>query len=222
VIRRPLRPVRATPAISSEHESRCLVFSAQRSARALADADEISELLKDQHNFVWFDLAEPTTHDLALLEAEFALHPTAVEDAALVHERPKIEAFDGYHLVVVHATTLDEGTLTLHEIAILAGRNFVVTIRAHPVFPLDEIERRWTLRGAVPHSPVGLLYVILDVVVDAYHPIAIEYDERLVALENQVVGAPRRGQLPVLREILSFREVSAIVFPQPFISSAAC
>jgi magnesium transporter len=206
VIRRPPRPERDTPAITAEHESRCLVFTGKRTARALEDADEISDLLKDQHNFVWFDLAEPTAADLALLEREFSLHPTAVEDAALVHERPKIEAFNGYHLVVVHATSLGaQKELVLHEIAVFVGQNFVVTIRAHPVFPLDEVERRWASRGTVPHSPPGLLYVILDVVVDAYHPIAIEYEERLVALENRVVGDHQRNQMPLLREILGFK-----------------
>jgi magnesium transporter len=205
MIRRTQRPVRSTPAISREHGSRCMVFSGPYGARALEDPDEISELLKDRHNFVWFDLAEPTAHDLALLEAEFALHPTAIEDAALVHERPKLEGFDGYHLVVVHAATLDAGALALHEIAIFVGRNFVVTIRAHPVFPLDEIERRWTSRGSVPHTPAGLLYVLLDVVVDAYHPVTIEYEERLVAIENQVVGPSQHGTVSVLREILGFK-----------------
>ena len=206
MIRRPLRPVRDTPAISAEHESRCLVFTGKRSARALEDADEISDLLKDQHNFVWFDLAEPTAHDLALLEAEFALHPTAVEDAALVHERPKIEGFDGYSLVVLHATTIADGKLTLHEIAVFVGANFIVTIRAHPVFPLDEIERRWESRGTIPHTPAGFLYTLMDVVVDAYHPVAIAYEERLVALEDQVVGNQKHGeQMPILREILSFK-----------------
>ncbi|HEY4439884.1 MAG TPA: magnesium transporter CorA family protein [Candidatus Elarobacter sp.] len=204
MIRRSQRPLRATPAIH-HHESRCMVFTGASTSRALEDPDEISELLKDRHNFVWFDLAEPTAHDLELLKAEFALHPTAIEDAALVHERPKIEAFDGYHLVVAHAATLEGTALVLHEIAIFVGGNFVVTIRAHPVFPLDEIERRWTSRGSVPHTSAGLLYVILDVIVDAYHPVTVEYEERLVAIENQVVGPRPGGTASVLRGILGFK-----------------
>jgi magnesium transporter len=202
---RPDRPVRETPAISAEHESRCMIFTGKDMARALKDPTEISELLKDEHNFVWFDLAEPTQADLTLLKDEFSLHPTAIEDAALEHERPKIEAFDGYHLVVLHATTVEAGELVLHEIAIFVGKNFLVTIRAHPVYPLDEIERRWLARGAIPHTSTGLMYVILDVVVDGYHPVASAYDERLVALENLVLT--RRGRDPerVLREVSAFK-----------------
>ena len=202
---RPVRPVRETNAISGEHESRCMIFTGKDSARALKDPSEISDLLRDENNFVWFDLAEPTQADLQLLQTEFELHPTAIEDAALVHERPKIESYDGYWLVVVHAATLEDERLVLHELAVFAGKNFVVTIRAHPVFPLDEIERRWLAKGVLPHTSTGLLYVILDTVVDGYHPVANAYDERLVKLEDRVLHVRRNPPQEVLREVLRFK-----------------
>ena len=205
IVPRPDRPVRETNAISAEHESRCMIFTGQDTARALKDPSEISELLKDEHNFVWFDLAEPTQADLALLQEEFALHPAAIEDAALVHERPKIEAFDGFRLVVLHAATVERAELVLHEIALFVGKNFLITIRAHPVYPLDEIERRWLARGTIPHTSTGLLYVILDVVVDSYLPVASAYDERLVALENKVLARRERDPEGVLREVSAFK-----------------
>jgi len=205
ILPRPDRPVRDTNAISGEHESRCIIFTGKDSARALKDASEISELLRDEKNFVWFDLAEPTQDDLELLQTEFDLHPTAIEDAALVHERPKIESYAGYWLVVVHATTLEDEKLVLHELAVFVGKNFVVTIRAHPVFPLDEIERRWLAKGALPHTSTGLLYVILDTIVDGYHPVASAYDERLVKLEDRVLHVKRNPPQDVLREVLRFK-----------------
>ncbi len=199
------RRVRDTPAISAQHESRCMIFTGQDTARALKDPSEISELLKDADNLVWFDLAEPTQADLQLLQDEFNLHPTAIEDAALVHERPKIENYDGYLLVVLHAASLEAGALTMHELAVFVGSNFVVTIRAHPVYPLDEIERRWLSKSAIPHTATALLYVILDVVVDGYHPVAAAYDERLVELENRVLGRERHHPQHVLRQVLEFK-----------------
>jgi magnesium transporter len=206
ILRRPERPVRETNAISPDHESRCMIFTGKDTARALKDPTEISELIKDEHNFVWFDLAEPTSADLDLLREEFSLHPTAVEDAALVHERPKIEAYDGYWLVVLHAASIENGTLELHEIAVFVGKNFVVTIRAHPVYPLDEIERRWLGQTGIPHTSTGLLYVILDVIVDAYNPVANAYDERLVDLENRVLQHRRAVKdYDVPRRVLSFK-----------------
>jgi magnesium transporter len=212
VIGSPPRKPRDTPAITEAHESRCLIFTGQATSRALADPAEISDLLQDENNFVWFDLAEPTQADLALLQEEFSLHPTAIEDAALVHERPKIEKFDGYWLLVLHAGTLDpKGQLVMHELAVFVGKNFAITIRAHPVFPLGEIEHRWQARSTIPRGPIGLLYVILDVIVDAYYPIGIAYDERLVALENHVVGNGRTNSPAVLHDVLRFkRELIAV------------
>jgi magnesium transporter len=205
ILPREDRPVRETNAISTEHESRCMIFTGKDSARALKDPSEISDLLRDENNFVWFDLAEPTQDDLALLQSEFNLHPTAIEDAALVHERPKIESYDGYWLAVLHAATLESEQLVLHELAVFAGKNFVVTIRAHPVFPLDEIERRWLAKGVLPHSSTGLLYVIVDTVVDGYHPVAHAYDERLVKLEDRVLHVKRNAPQETLREVLRFK-----------------
>jgi magnesium transporter len=205
------RPVRATNAISAEHESRCMIFTGNDSARALKDPTEISDLLRDPDTFVWFDLAEPTHDDLQLLQSEFELHPVAIEDAALVHERPKIEAYDGYWLVVLHAVTLEDGRadgtkqLVSHELAVFVGKNFVITIRAHPLYPLDEIERRWLAKGTLPQTATGLLYVILDTVVDGYYPVAHAYDERLVKLEDRVLHAKRNASQDVLREVLRFK-----------------
>ncbi len=205
ILPRAERPVPPTNAISTEHASRCMIFTGQDTARALKDPTEISDLLRDESNFVWFDLAEPTQDDLDLLQSEFDLHPTAIEDAALIHERPKIESYDSYWLVVLHALTLEAEQLVLHELAVFAGKNFLVTIRAHPVFPLDEIERRWLAKSSLPRTSTGLLYVILDTVVDGYHPVANAYDERLVKLENRVLHSKRNPSQLVLRDVLRFK-----------------
>ena len=202
---RPPRPVRDTDATAAGHASRCMVFTGEKSAHALENPAEISELLKEPDTFVWMDLAEPTAADLELLREEFSLHPTAIEDAALVHERPKVEIYEGYWLFVLHATSLDaNGALVVHELALLTGKNFLISIRAHPVFPIEEVERRWLARGTLPHDASGLLYVILDVVVDSYHPVALSYDERLVSLEARVLDEHAKHEA-VLREILTFK-----------------
>ena len=50
-----------------------------------------------------------------------------------------------------------------------------------------------------------MLYVILDEVVDGYGPLASAYDERLVALENDVLDRHPRGRAHVLHEVLAFK-----------------
>ncbi len=136
---------------------------------------------------MWLDLAQPTAEDLALLQTEFEIHPVAIEDLSLWHERPKIEFFERYVLVVTHAPSIDaDGALVTHEIGILSGSNYVITLRAFPVYPLDEIEARRRSSLSTPNDATGLLYIVLDTIVDGFFPITERYDDRLVRLESRL------------------------------------
>ncbi len=184
-----MQPLIATPGYDRDRALRCLVYAHGTSdaPAELDDLEAISDILETSDDFVWLDLAQPTTTDLALLQREFEIHPVAIEDATLWHERPKIEFFDRYVLVVTHAASLDaDGALVTHEIAIIAGRNYVITLRAFPLYPVDEIERRRNTSRSVPNDATGLLYIILDTIVDGFFPITEGYDDRLVRLESRL------------------------------------
>ncbi|GAC1403402.1 MAG: magnesium transporter CorA family protein [Candidatus Velthaea sp.] len=188
------------------HHARCLIFTGSDAARALKDPSEISEILTDDHTIVWFDLAQPGAGDLQLLQEEFDLHPMAIEDAALAHERPKIDTYEEYMLLVVHGAILDpRGRLQIGELAIFVGKNFVVTIRTEPLFPIEEIERRWRSHwGPIPRDPFGLLYALLDTIVDSYYPVTHLYDDRLEHIETHLFEGGR-GSTEMLREIFEFK-----------------
>jgi magnesium transporter len=176
-----------TPDSEREHAISCIVYNAGAAPQTLDDLDAISEVIAQRSGFVWLDIARPTPHDLELLQREFDIHPIAIEDASLWHERPKIEFFDHYVLVIAHAAALDAaGELVTHEVAVLAGDQYVVTLRAAPVYPLDEIERRFRNSQTIPRDSTGLLYVILDTMVDGFFPVTQSFDDRLVRLEDRL------------------------------------
>src|SRR5262249_51802707 len=54
---------------------------------------DISDYLVDRTVTIWLDLRRPTHDDLAVLSEEFGLHPLAVEDAGLEHQRPKLDRY---------------------------------------------------------------------------------------------------------------------------------
>src|SRR5437763_10533014 len=120
----------------------CIVFRHGKPETSPKNFGEISEILLDPGCLVWFEVVDPGPNDLALLQEEFDLHPLAVEDAVVAHQRPKIESYEQYWFLVVHATTIESGRVAFHEVAIFAGKNFLVTVRHDPAFPLEEIERR--------------------------------------------------------------------------------
>jgi magnesium transporter len=147
----------------------CSVYNGSAGQQSLTSLDRISDVLEEPGAFVWLDIVAPKPEDFILIQTEFAMHPLAIEDAIHSHQRPKIEAYGDSWFVVVHAASRNGSALDLHELAIFIGRNFVVTVRALPVYPLDEMERRWHQgSNGLPRDSGALLYTILDTVVDGF------------------------------------------------------
>ena len=61
-------------------------------AEARAKVRELEEA--GQEAFVWIGLHEPDENQMKELAGVFGLHPLAVEDAVLAHQRPKLERYD--------------------------------------------------------------------------------------------------------------------------------
>jgi magnesium transporter len=202
-----VRPLIETPGYDRHRAVRCFVYGNGSAAapRTLDDLEAISDVLAAHEGFVWLDIAQPSSDDLQLLQREFDIHPMAIEDAALWHERPKIEFFPTYVLVIAHAASIDaQGESITHEVAVLAGANYVVTLRAFPIYPLAEVERRRASSISVPNDATGLLYIILDTIVDGYFQITERFDDRLVRLESRLFDS--EGLLErTEREIFAFK-----------------
>jgi len=165
---------------------RCHVFLAGERVLAPENLADLSEVLKQEHVFVWLDVVDPAPEDLVLLQEEFDLHPLAIEDAVQAHERPKIEAYGSYWFIVAQGVTMGQDEqLRFHEMAVFAGQKFVATVRHTPAYPLDEIERRWLgNRPHLRHDSGFLLYTILDTVVDGYLLVTRSIEDRVGRLEE--------------------------------------
>ena len=81
--------------------------------------DDISDYLADGSVAIWLDLRGPDHDDLAVLSAEFGLHPLAVEAALRPSQRPKLDRYRTHLLLTAYGARLDTGTgeLTTSEIA---------------------------------------------------------------------------------------------------------
>lgn len=211
------KPLIETPGYNRDRTIRCTVYDHGAAPATLDDLDAISDVLARRDGFVWLDIAQPTADDLALLQREFDIHPVAIEDASLWHERPKIEFFERYVLVIAHAATLAaDGALVTHEIAIIAGASYVITLRAYPVYSLEEIERRRQTSLTVPQDATGLLYIVLDSIVDGYFPVTELYTTRLDRLESTLFeseGFLERTEREIFRFKRSLTLFRSIVAP---------
>lgn len=176
----------------------CQVFRQGKPVHRQDNLADISEILGEPGTLVWFDVVNPHPNSLAVLQDEFNLHPLAIEDATQAHERPKIEAYGEYWFLVIQGATIAAELPVFHEVAIFAGRKFLVTVRHDPPYPLAEIERRWNAHPErLRHGGGFLLYTILDTVVDGYLPVSELFQDRVDALE-----APLFEDRPLQDDIL--------------------
>jgi magnesium transporter len=87
-----------------------------RDGRKVADipTDQIHEYIGQPNCFVWVALRDPDSKELEDMQAEFNLHPLAVEDARHGHQRPKIEEY-GDSLFAVRARRVRGTKLCPHR-----------------------------------------------------------------------------------------------------------
>jgi magnesium transporter len=177
--------------------------------------DRISDALAAKHSLVWADVIAPTNEDLSLLEDEFEFHGLALEDASLVHERPKVDEYDRFLLIIFYAISGSEGAaaIELEQISIFAGANFVVTMHGGELPMLDVIGHRWQAN----HARIGihgaglLVYSILDALVDGYLPVIDQISDRIDTIEDTIFGrfdaAAQQEIFQLKRDLLQMRKV---------------
>ena len=184
----------------------CTVYHRDGSPQPVTDLAAVSDMLREPDAFVWFDAVDPTEETLAVIREEFDLHPLAIEDALHEHEHPKIDRYPTYLFIVMHAVTQSARTTVVHELAIFAGKSFVVTVRARPAYPLDEIVRRFDNHGDGMRRDSGaLLYEILDTVVDGYSHVAEFYELEVEEIETSLFSG-RTPTNEVLFSIFSMKK----------------
>lgn len=134
----------------------------------------------------------------------FGLHELALEDVVHVHQRAKVEEYDGVLFIVARMVrivpTSDDADvaagdgetggrprLETEQISLFLGRNFVITFQEEGdedcLEPVRERLRRnhGQLRKA---GPDHLAYAILDAVTDSYFPVLEWYSDELDSVED--------------------------------------
>jgi Mg2+ and Co2+ transporter CorA len=82
---------------------RTLLCDESHQFRVVEDLTAISHLVQHKGRHLWLDLEQPTAADMQLMQEEFALHPLAIEDAMARHQRPKIDQYDCFYLVIFYS-----------------------------------------------------------------------------------------------------------------------
>ena len=93
--------------------------------------EEAASHVRRGNSFVWIELHEPGRELMAEISRHFGLHELAVEDAAVAHQRPKVEPYDDFYFIVYRAARYDEPTneVVFSELDLFLGAGFVIAVR---------------------------------------------------------------------------------------------
>lgn len=171
--------------------------------------DRAHELLNDPKHVFWLDVQSPTEQELTDIGETFHFHPLAIEDASHEHQRPKIEEYDNFFFLVFHTIQLAPNQiLTVNELDIFVGKNYLITVHSDPIHELEEVEQRWKRNNTHLEKGVGLLlYSMLDTIVDRYFPTIDALVDQAEDLEDSLFsqkGFVRERQLTL--EVLSLKK----------------
>ncbi len=159
------------------------------------DAAAIDAHLERQ-KFFWLDLFAPSEEDLARVGDRLGLHAMSVEDTREFNQRPKVDAYDKYVLVVFYTARLngESGRVALPiEVHVYVSGDFVVTVRRESCDLLDRLHE--ALLPEATDVEDYLVYRIFDTLTDAWYPVINAIEARVDALEAQVLERARREQL---------------------------
>lgn len=176
--------------------------------------DETYELLRQRKGMAWIGLYRPDETEIQSVATQFNLHPLAVEDALLGHQRAKLERFgDTLFIVLRPARYLDkEEEVEFGEVHLFIGPGFVVTVRHAENPNLAEVRHRLeSSPGMLALGPEAVLYAVLAEVVAGYGPVVAGLENDIDEIQNQMFGGDAgvsRRIFELLREVISFQRAT--------------
>ncbi|MCF3649959.1 magnesium/cobalt transporter CorA [Synoicihabitans lomoniglobus] len=157
----------------------------------------------DKGLFTWIDLSDPTPVEIKdILEGVFAFHPLAIEDCVTPSDVPKLEDYEDYLFLVMHAvdfTRTEKFTTT--ELNMFLGKNFIVTFRRAELKAVaGVVERCRRATGQWAKAPDRIAHHVLDAIIDLYQPVTEEFREELEDIEEQLLSPEQKDLIPMLLE----------------------
>lgn len=172
---------------------------------------EVRELLA-KFPVVWLDVDGLGDVETVRAVGEvFGLHRLELEDIVNVHQRPKIERYEGHRFLVARMIDVQGGVLDTEQLSLFLGARFVLTFQEREGDGFGPVrERIRGSKGVIRSSgPDYLAYALLDATIDEYFPVLEGCGERLENLEDGICNQPRPSLLrelhAVKRELLQLR-----------------
>jgi magnesium transporter len=166
-------------------------------------------------DFFWLDLDDSPQDGTVseLLSVHFAFHPLAVQAAERFGQRPRIDDYDTFMYLVARGADPDgKGNAEVH---CFWTDRYVVTVHRGECPPLAQVRERLERHHATGQaSPqIVIVYLVVSVLADTFFPFLSTFDDKIDALEDDILKAPTEAQLGELfdmkRTLMDMRKVIA-------------
>lgn len=169
--------------------------------------DELGPWLAKPEAFVWLGLRMPGADELVGVGEALGIDIDDLEEALTPHARPVLSSRPEQTWLVLRTVRWNQSLrcLMLGELSVLAGPDFVLTIRHGQASPLTGLRQRLEQEGEGLDSPHHVLAAIISLVVENYRPALDAFEHEAIEVEREVFSAdrPRRPKrlLDLKREV---------------------
>lgn len=200
---------------------RSFVFS-QTQGRLLSQdlpLDLLNVVLRDEGIQFWVDVSEVSDEEAKqVLDGLFHFHPLAIEDCLTPSDRSKVEEYDNYIFMVIHAVEYAAAThkFKTSELNLFIGKDTLVTFHREPLrcvaATIDRIIRN---APTVARAPDRLTYTLLDFLLEGYEPALEQLSAEIADLDKKVLEHPSHNVLHDVIELKTeVQKLHQIVWPQ--------
>ena len=176
------------------------------------DEARITEL-RQRGEYFWLDLVSPRQEDIKRAGRMFGWHELAIEDTLHFGQRPKLDEYGSYVLLVFYGIhQVNEEMLPVEVHTYISGE-CIVTVRPGSCLHLDDAKKRLVDKSAEVEEYI--VYRVLDALTDSFFPLVRGIDERVEELEDKALSEPGAQQLGEVFELKrELSDLRRIVLPQ--------
>ena len=172
-------------------EERRLFFPSSHKTKGSRLIDLVFE--KADASFRWVDLVLPTPEELQHISNEYDLHATTIQDCLEPEHLPKFEKLEENTFIICRAydeacgPDADSVQELTRKIAILSGKNFLITIHRNDQPFIKSIRERWRQApNQTVKSAFFLLHEIFLAILQSYEMPLQKAMRQLDDIENQI------------------------------------
>jgi len=153
----------------------------------------------------WLDIEDPADEVIDQLAALLGLPPLAVENSRQFGQRAKLQVYGNGVMLVGFG--LDEQLREPVEVHCYYTTGFLVTLRRVASPALDALRRAGSVQPQPGSDPIRALHPVISSLYTQFSALCLQLDERLDALEQQVL---READDQELAEITTIRHRAAV------------